>query len=75
MHALKTDAVFLMFSCAKSIQSTLQLLLEDVGIGNLDEGRVRSDTILVGSTTVLRHLSRMAHVARWWFGGCRDERA
>lgn len=57
MHALETNAVFLMFSCAKSIQSALDLLLEDVRVGDLDEGRVGTNTIFIRSTTVLRHLS------------------
>lgn len=57
VDALKTNAVFLMFSCAKSIQRVLQLLLEDVWIGDLDEGGMWSDTIVVRDTTVLRHFS------------------
>ena len=57
MDSLKTNAILLMFSCAKSIQRALQLLLEDVWIGDLDEGRVWSNTIFVRGTTVLRHLS------------------
>ena len=57
VNSLETNAILLMFSCAKSIQRALQLLLEDVWIGDLDEGRVWSNTIFVRGTTVLRHLS------------------
>ena len=58
VDALETNAVFLVFSCAKSIQRALQLLLEDVWIGDLDEGGVWSNnTVFVRSTAVLRHFS------------------
>lgn len=57
VDALETNAVFLMFSCAKSIQRVLQLLLEDIWIGDLDEGGVWSNTIIGRGATVLRHLS------------------
>lgn len=57
VDALEANAVFLMFSCAKSIQRVLQLLLEDVWIGDLDEGGVWSNTIIGRGATVLRHLS------------------
>jgi hypothetical protein len=57
MDSLETNAVFLMFSCAKSSQRALQLLLEDVWVGDLDERGVWSNMTLIRSTTVLRHLS------------------